>query len=751
MKQRIVYFLFFLSGFPALAYQVVWQRMISLHFGVDIYSTSVTVAIFMLGLGVGSLYGGFIADKSNRVLRWYVFVELSLAVMGIISPWLITYVGQLFGGTDVLFLVLINFLLLILPTVLMGMTLPLIMKIVIYNQIDQPGRGIAKLYAVNTFGAATGALLTSYFIIGFVGLQGTAWIAASINIILGIAIYLTFKGTNTFSNRVNSNPVINNNVNLVDSAILLIASFLSGWIALSYEMIWYRILQILLHSTVYTFGTILFVHLAALAMGAHLAKKRIENGRNVDRFALCQAGIAIYMTLFILLVGRFGNIPGIRHLIGASFFTSFHPSAEFTNGVFTFESIYSFAGLWLWTGLAMIIPSILMGYGFSNLLAHALNSYGNLKSGIGKMYLVNIIGSTMGTFLTGFYILHIFGVSPAVKILVLTGLLLGLFLISKYNKKLIVTYGVITALMLVVVVTIFPSRKDLQRGLHYSLDPKVEFDVLEDRTGVVAFRTQNKMISFPHENQILGEQRVYIDGSCHGGYKSKEEKLNDKGVSAALMLFNKPVRVLSIGLGDGRMCATALQSNKVSELIIVEINESLKDLLKKTVVGKSIFDDSRTKIRITDGRKWLLSNKKENFDLIIMWPLHAAHAYYGNLYSKEFFELVKSRFTENKSIFMTHTVDAYSTAKTLAVTFSDVVRLGSMVYLCSMDSLNIFGNKEIPEFTKSLIQADKNFILKNTVHCKINKDLFPNSEYYITYSYSEVLQTRNLVEIYHMN
>jgi len=144
---------------------MIWQRVLSLYFGVDVYSTAVTVGAFMAGLGLGSLLSGILADRTTHLARLYAAIEASLGVFGALSLSIFTAVGQHLAGRPLSTVAWASFALLVIPTMLMGMTLPVMSRILV-SEIALGGP-IARLYGLNTLGAA--ALFASYFLIGRFG------------------------------------------------------------------------------------------------------------------------------------------------------------------------------------------------------------------------------------------------------------------------------------------------------------------------------------------------------------------------------------------------------------------------------------------------------------------------------------------------------------------------------------------------------------------------------------------------------
>ena len=196
--------LFFCSGAAALLYQVCWQRLQFLSFGVDVESVTVIVMTFMFGLGLGSLAGGWIADHTRRpLISLFALAECSIGVFGLFSSALISAAGSLFVDAPLWLMVLANFVLLLIPTMIMGATLPVLVKhtILLLREVARDagrsdhradvGISTGELYFSNTLGAACGAFASAFLLFPRITLDQTILIAAAINITVGV-IAITF-------------------------------------------------------------------------------------------------------------------------------------------------------------------------------------------------------------------------------------------------------------------------------------------------------------------------------------------------------------------------------------------------------------------------------------------------------------------------------------------------------------------------------------------------------------------------------
>jgi predicted membrane-bound spermidine synthase len=178
----------------ALLYQVCWQRLLFQSVGVDLQSVTIIVSTFMFGLGLGALAGGELADRyPERTLALFALIELVTGAFGAASPWLLHAVGAATVHCSVAVISLVNFGLLLIPTTLMGATLPILVTHVV-RTFRNLGVSVGVLYFSNTLGAALGAFLTGFLVLYYCGLTATIWIAAALNVAVSVLVWLTMRG-----------------------------------------------------------------------------------------------------------------------------------------------------------------------------------------------------------------------------------------------------------------------------------------------------------------------------------------------------------------------------------------------------------------------------------------------------------------------------------------------------------------------------------------------------------------------------
>jgi predicted membrane-bound spermidine synthase len=185
--------LFFLSGIAALIYQICWQRLLFVAFGVDIESVTIIVSTFMFGLGAGALVGGELADRfPNRTLSFFALIELAIGAFGLLSPALIHAAGSMAVRASLPVIAMINFLLLLCPTVMMGATLPILVAHIVRTH-KSVGVSIGLLYFINTLGAAFGAAATGFLAFYYIGITATIYVAAALNALVSAAVWFGLR------------------------------------------------------------------------------------------------------------------------------------------------------------------------------------------------------------------------------------------------------------------------------------------------------------------------------------------------------------------------------------------------------------------------------------------------------------------------------------------------------------------------------------------------------------------------------
>src|SRR5687768_17067137 len=407
-RQLILYLfasLFLISGAAGLIYEIVWERLLELYFGVTMVSVTLIVSAYMAGLGVGSLIGGRIARDLKNTLFLYGLLEIGIALFGLISPHLIVWVGQATAGAPYVLVFLISFAILLIPTTLMGMTLPLLTQSFV-DRIEVSGRVIGLLYGINTLGAAFGTVLAGYVLVGFFGFDGTVYIAVLLNGLVGLFAFGLSRWQVALAG--GPEPAMSPGNMVWGYKTILLASFLVGFIGLGFEMLWIRILLIVNKNTAYAFPSILFVFLLGLALGGYFFGRKADTSSNpvalFCKIELSGAAVAAFTFLFFWLSLQY-QPPWIENFVETR--KPLLPFVEANNQIF-FSRRVLLANLWSYflPILILVLPaSLVMGGGLPVLDRLSINN--PLLSGrrVGDIHLANIIGSVAGSLAISFLLL----------------------------------------------------------------------------------------------------------------------------------------------------------------------------------------------------------------------------------------------------------------------------------------------------------------------------------------------------------
>ena len=183
----VLYVVFCLSGLAAILYQLIWQRALFALLGIDSVSVSLIVAAFLLGLGLGALAGGALSKKLHRLPLLFAGLELGIGAFGLVSLPFFRWMAGWSIGAEGLTVGLVAFAAVIIPTLLMGATLPVLVAHTV-RASGNVGRSVGALYFVNTIGSAAGCALAGGFLFGALGMSGSVYVAAALNALVAIVV-----------------------------------------------------------------------------------------------------------------------------------------------------------------------------------------------------------------------------------------------------------------------------------------------------------------------------------------------------------------------------------------------------------------------------------------------------------------------------------------------------------------------------------------------------------------------------------
>jgi len=632
---------FFVSGFATLVYQIAWQRLLTVYYGVGPVSVAVIVSVFLLGLGIGGWTGGRLAERIRRLTLLYGGIEVALGLYGLASIPFLDFLGRATAGSSYAWTAFFSALFLLPPTILMGATLPVVLKL--YNRrTGQYLQSLSFLYCVNTLVAATGAFVGAYVLISFFDLDGAVGTAIALNFLLASLVVLTMRGADLAEPapqaRVPASDLLGN------AAIWLV--FVTGFVAIGYEIAWTLSIASILKSTPYMFATILFIYLIGIACGSYAMNRlgrRLDVAQCRSLFFLLQVLVAVTASLPVVLYKQLMRFTFLGKLAVLTDSSDIHPPilnfyqswASLWETWSRPDKLFLLLDVFFWPVFFILVPTILMGASFP-LVAYLANANAEREAeATGNIYFLNVMGNVVGCLVTGFILLPYLGTEATFLTLALLGVAfaLGVTRLGPLHVPLWARAGVGVALA-AWLAWAFPGHGGF---LYTPVSPQVEaagifFD--EGQSGVVNSRVSERGFA------------AAINGLNHGGRYGlgHGEGFSGYYVEAygALRSARAVDDVLVIGFGTGSISEAILTDDDVKRLTIVEVNETLIRHLRRHQIFRDIFDAPRTRLVIDDARRLLYRDDTE-YDVMLMDPLRETTIYSNNIYSQEFFRLMKRR------------------------------------------------------------------------------------------------------------
>ena len=629
---RILCVLFFFSGAPALIYQLTWQRALFLIFGVNIESVTIVVTAFMLGLGIGSLAGGWLSrQRSVPLLLLLAAIEFLTGAFGLVSLRLFDKVGGFTIGLGLPATAGAALALVIVPTLLMGATLPLLVGH-LARRFGNIGSAVGTLYYVNTLGAGAACLACALVLFPFLGMSGSIAVAVAMNGAVALAALAThwFGSPHSTSPTADAAPATDAAPALGFCLVLALAAA-GGFVSLSYEIFFFRTISYASGSSATAFAVTLSVFLIGIASGSRQAG---EDCRTATRDQTMRRLIDALL-IACILGGLF--LPLLDHF------------AWLGRGV---------------VGLAMLMVYVIARFWGSvlpNLAEVAIAADERTGMRTALLYLANIVGSAAGSILTGFVLMDKFGLVAIAAILVVAGsiyvLALTAFLAAPPKIKLR-RAGLAVAIGLLAAFVIPPWSGDVLESLQWKGESSVRkfVNVLENRSGIIA---------------VTDDGVVYGHGMYDGRFNT-DLKHDTNGIVRpyALSLFHPAPRdVLMIGLSSGSWAQVIANNPDVASLTVIEINPGYLALIEQEPEVASVLSNPKIKIITDDGRRWLRANPDQRFDAIVSNTTWHFRASVTNLLSVEFLDLIR-RHLRTGGIFFYNTTESDRAQRTGCLAFA---------------------------------------------------------------------------------
>lgn len=643
MRRWLVLGIFLVSGAAGLVYQVAWTRRLALVLGVTSEAVSTVLAVFMGGLALGSWLLGRTGDRGLSPLRLYGLFELGIAASAAASPFLLDGLVDLYAGLrrsgavgpELLPLLRVGLaaIALIVPTTLMGGTLPVLLKAAFRSQA-RLSRDAGTLYAVNTLGAVLGTLATAFVLIDAFGIRTTIWLAAGANAVVGlIALALPAESLRAEDDAVDATlapggppasagarlardaaaPEASRPLDDVTRRAVLAVYGACGFLALAYEVLWTRYLIVVVgENSVYAFSLMLAAFLIGIVLGSALAARSADR---VDDLPTLLGGVTAGVGISAL--ATVALVPAVTAHLQLPGVTSF----------------WALSTLRLLRCLVvLIVPTTLSGTTFALVARIYARDPAHLGRDAGTAYAVNTLGAILGALAGGFLVLPWLGLHDGLLWLGTANVAIGLALVLRRRPE-----GRATALagrLALLAAGAFGSAwlaSDVFQRASGNADQEVVFFEHGKQSTVAVVRSRSS-----------GELGLLVDGDSQAGtHVLLQISLRLLGHVPVLM-HPDPKDVLVIAFGAGITTGSALQ-HPIEHLDQVELSSSVIRASRFFApFNHDPLHDPRLRLVQDDGRNYLLSTDR-SYDVITSDPIDPDDAGVTSLYSKEYYELVRAR------------------------------------------------------------------------------------------------------------
>ncbi|HJZ19597.1 MAG TPA: hypothetical protein VJ226_01490, partial [Bradyrhizobium sp.] len=530
---KILCVLFFFSGFPALIYQLTWQRELFRIFGVNSESVTIVVAAFMLGLGLGSLAGGFVSKhRSIGLLPLLASIELATAAFGIVSLGVFEHVGAAIVDWSLPAMALVNLLLVIVPTLLMGATLPILVSHLV-RRSGEVGGSVGLLYYVNTMGAAAACLVCCGVLFPFFGMHAAVLTAVGFNVAVATGAIIAHLVQGDAAPSEVAMPARSRRQALLGvRPVLLLAAF-GGLISLSYEIFLFRTISYASGSSATTFAVTLAFFLAGIAEGSRNAGKICAALPPPDAMRKAADELVLANLIGLLFLPLMTNMAGLG------------------NGLYVVAMllVYLIARRW-----GSLLP-YLAEFGVP------ADDRAGMRTSL--LYFSNILGSAVGAILTGFVLTNYLSLVQLALLLAVAGTACALCLIAMLDaprsERLRRMAKAVGVLAIGLVVVPFASQRVFENLLARGTLDHGFAEIVENRGGIITVDTDGS---------------VFGNGMYDGRFNVRlQDDRNGIIRPYALSLFHAAPRdVLMIGLASGSWAQVIANNPSVKSLTVVEIN-----------------------------------------------------------------------------------------------------------------------------------------------------------------------------------
>ncbi len=705
----LLLFLFFLSGAAALVYEIAWARSLGVVFGASHLSVATVLAVYMGGQALGSALLGARADRTARPLRLYGLLELgiglsALAFLGLMAVYPSLYVPLArVSEESPVYLTVVRtafaVVAMIVPTTLMGGTLPTLARF-FASRGGGLGRQLSILYAFNTFGAVAGSLSAGFVLLPGLGVRRTLIAAAAVSLGVGLASILLQRrqGASTpalAAPAARGRAAPRGGVSDLTARLALLVAGVSGFCALGYEVLWTRMLTLVVGTSVYSFTIMLVAFLSGIALGSHaFGLLHGRGGVRAPALVLGAAQVLIGLTaLGVTVLMR--DLPAAAGRMHASLAAS--QLSELGGRVAaSFGVAFAY----------MVVPAFFMGMAFPVAAAVWTSGRDRTGSDVGRLLTVNTAGAILGSVTSGFALIQLFGIERSLQLLVIVnvtaGLAIGASVVARPRAVALVA-GL--GGLLLVARGLSPSwgrawDEAYLATASYSTGRSVEApervrERLRDTEVLYYHEGVNETVSVTRPRGDV-HQAFIVNGRPEASTAPVDVQLQRALGHLPMLLHRRPRSVFVLGTGSGMTLGATSIHPQVERIVLAEIEEGVLGVARTfSAWNANVLESPRLHVVFNDGRNHLASTA-ERFDVITADPIHPWSGGAAYLYTAEYFRSVAEHLAPGGvasqwlPLYELSTHDVRTVLRTFAGAFSNV-----MVWLTYYDAVLIGSNEPL--------------------------------------------------------
>ena len=618
----LVYCVFFLSGMAGLIYEISWSRQIGLLFGHTVQAASTVLASYFAGMGLGYLIGGKIAKQVNPLVG-YAVAEFVIGAWAVAVPLLIqasesATFSPWFSDPNWAWQTLVrsafSFAILLPATISMGVTLPLMAEFLSGAGEERDAVShIGIAYSLNTFGALCGTVFATFFLLINFGVIGSSFVGVGLSVVCGIlAFVIASKLPNHDSIEHEPEQRLSNSHDSRSVSALVLSSlaFASGFGTLALQVLYTRMFALVFHNSTYTFGVVVAVFLAALAVGAAMASW-LQRFVNAQTLAAVSTGVGALLTL--------GAIIGFSEYTELRYFSSGESFHSYIVGAFLLVSTTIGPSILC---LGMLLPLV---WSLSGVTRSAGSVVGTLTS-------FNTLGAAIGALFASYFMLVYIGLWASIVVIAGLFLVCSLFLLLHLQRKKLA--ALVTLAFLVCSVVSLRSPSDAEYGL-VKLGEEV----------VKRFRSPYGWIDVVK----LKDSPVFkIRQNLHYRFGRTGSNVREfRQAHIPLFLHPDPRSVLFLGLGTGMTAGGAIPHANLESIEAVELIPEVVDAVRMlSDYNYDIIDHPKSKVHVDDARHFLLS-RDDKYDVIVSDLFVPWESQSGYLYTVEHYKVALDRLNDD--------------------------------------------------------------------------------------------------------